>query len=108
MTILSEEAKQNLKNGKKNQKYIFKVENNSLSEYYLLDPFWTLVQKYLTPSWVAPNLLTLLGFIFGLISIVSFILFFPNSKVSIVVSIVGLFLYQTFDGFFYFRLNSRN
>ena len=101
MTILNEEAKKNLRDGKKTKNYVFLVENNSLSERFLLDPFWSFIQKYFIPSWIAPNLLTLLGLIFALISILSFTLFFPDSKISMIISIVGLFLYQTFDGIFF-------
>jgi len=97
MPFLTAEAIENLQTGPATKRYTFDVKNDSLSEHYILNPFWNWIQVNIFPRWIAPNLLTFLGFMCAFLGFVIVILdVIP--PVSMIVCAVLFFLYQTLDG----------
>lgn len=85
--------------GLKNYKY--SSVDHSLVSRYILKPFWTNFVK-IFPLWLAPNLVTLIGFSFIVINFITMLWVNPGldtvSSPWVYVSYgIGLFLYQTFD-----------
>ncbi|KAG2379605.1 hypothetical protein C9374_006722 [Naegleria lovaniensis] len=91
--------------------YKFDVQNNSVAENYILSPFWNYLTANVFPEWLAPNTITLTGFIcmalaFAL-ALLNFYSFIANPETNtytflynlglVVISIL-IFLYNTFDG----------
>ncbi len=46
---------------KRLKEHKYKVETNSYLEYYIFDPFWNWLIT-MAPLWLAPNLITFIGF----------------------------------------------
>ncbi len=65
---LSQEALENIKT------YKYKTNGLTFIEIKLFDPFWNLIVKYL-PKSLAPNMMTLMGLIFPLISYIVLIIY---------------------------------
>jgi ethanolaminephosphotransferase len=97
MVFVSETGRSNLINGKKDGRYVFAVRNNSISEYYVFEPFWRYVTEYLIPMWIAPNLITLIGYLFMLTAFLMIIIF-PNQPLAMILCGVFMFVYHTLDG----------
>jgi Na+-translocating ferredoxin:NAD+ oxidoreductase RnfD subunit len=95
---VSPEAKLDLKSGN----YKFDVVNVSVSEKLFLNPFWTFITNKIYPEWLAPNTITLLGFICMLIVQVLVWIDYPTVPRSMIWTFAVIpalmFLYQTLDG----------
>lgn len=83
------------------EEYKYHGLDRSLLANYVFQPFWNRVVQLL-PLWMAPNLVTLIGFFFIVLSYVLVYLYIPNiggSAPSWVyyACAINLFLYQTFD-----------
>jgi ethanolaminephosphotransferase len=71
-------------------------------EKYILVPFWEAVVQCV-PKWVAPNLLTLAGWICMVVPTILFLILDPTFSQDLppwlyYVTAISIFLYQTFDG----------
>jgi len=90
--------------------YKFDVQNNSIMERYILNPFWNNIIERVFPAWLAPNVITLAGF---LCVALSFILSTSNFytyiipgttmpsaiyNIFLLVISVLVFCYNTLDG----------
>lgn len=92
---LSKEALSNLKH------YKYGAIDKSLITKYIMKPYWDFAVT-LFPLWIAPNLITLMGFIFILINFVLVLIYVPDlvgPAPSWVYFAFGIFLhlYSTFD-----------
>lgn len=96
MNLLSSEAVLNLQTGKETKRYIFQVDNRSISENFFLSHFWAFLVEFF-PVWLAPNLITFTGAISGLVGGILFYFFYPKPWVLLTTSIL-FFIYQTLDG----------
>lgn len=82
-------------------KYKYQSEDKSIISQKILKPFWNkFVNVY--PTWLAPNVITLSGFSFVLLNLVTCIFVAPDFQSEhptwcYFSYAVGLFLYQTFD-----------
>lgn len=81
--------------------YKYSSVDNSLLSYYILGPYWNWVVKIL-PLWLAPNMVTLIGFFFvianvGLLAIFMPDLIGPGPPWLYYSFAFGLFMYQTMD-----------
>ncbi|XBW38720.1 hypothetical protein QEN19_004307 [Hanseniaspora menglaensis] len=82
-------------------KYKYQSEDRSIISQKILKPFWNqFVNIY--PHWLAPNVITLSGFSFVLINLITCIFAAPDFKSEhpkwcYFTYAIGLFLYQTFD-----------
>ena len=92
---LSEEALSNLKY------YKYGASDKSYLSYYILQPYWSWAVQFF-PMWMAPNLITLIGFGFMLFNLT--ILFYklpdlqgPTDSWVYYSFAAGLWLYSTFD-----------
>lgn len=81
--------------------YAYSSQDDSLVSKYILKPFYTKLVQYI-PTWVAPNLITLLGLGFSVCSVVKTIVY--NSGFDAVMPkwvyfsfAFELFMYQTLD-----------
>jgi ethanolaminephosphotransferase len=94
--VLSEKELSNLHNGV----YVYKCLNNSLLEPFLI-PLWESLVK-LTPWWIHPNILTLLGSL-AIVPSFFFYSYYSWSMCEVVpwwvciVAFLGIFIFQTFD-----------
>lgn len=76
------------------------VDKSYLS-YYILNPYWTYCAKFM-PSWLAPNVITLLGIIAIYINIITILIYIPDlvgpgpSWIYFTCAF-GIFFYQTMD-----------
>jgi len=82
------------------KKYKYSSVDKSLIQKYILNPYWCwLVQR--VPEWVAPNLITLSGFMFMVFSICLLLVYGPNwEEVPRWIYIcwgINLFIYQSLD-----------
>jgi len=82
------------------KKYKYSSVDKSLIQKYILNPYWCwLVEK--VPLWVAPNLITLSGFMFMVFSVGLLIVYGPNWEQVpgwLYVSWgINLFIYQSLD-----------
>ena len=82
------------------KKYKYSSVDKSLIQKYILNPYWCwLVEK--VPLWVAPNLITLSGFMFMVFSVCMLIFYGPNWEQVpgwLYVSWgINLFIYQSLD-----------
>lgn len=109
--FMSEEQRLNLLRVKQGgAKYHFKVINLSIAENYLLERFWQWVTMTFYPEWLAPNLITLGGFMLMLFAHVLLWSCYPlvldegavhaqwKYRLCCIISSICLFLYQTLDG----------
>lgn len=81
--------------------YVFSVDNKSISEYYVLNPFWNWVTNHIVPETMAPNTVTFIGFLCAVLAYVLAWLNYPfcESGMGYFIAIpVLMFLYQTLDG----------
>ncbi|AET41475.1 diacylglycerol cholinephosphotransferase Ecym_8190 [Eremothecium cymbalariae DBVPG len=81
--------------------YSYQSEDRSLISKYVLKPFWA---KFVNifPLWMAPNAVTLTGFGFIIVNVLTALYFNPNldtesPRWTYFSYAIGLFLYQTFD-----------
>jgi hypothetical protein len=84
------------------QQYKYSGVDHSLLSRYVLKPFYTNVVIKLFPMSMAPNLITLTGFSFVIINVLTLLWYNPTLDQDcppwVYISwAVGLFLYQTFD-----------
>jgi len=82
------------------KKYKYRSVDKSLIQKYILNPYWCwLVEK--VPLWVAPNLITLSGFMFMVFSICLMLVFGSNweevPRWIYVLWGINLFIYQSLD-----------
>ncbi|KAL0476449.1 ethanolaminephosphotransferase [Acrasis kona] len=82
--------------------YKFSVDNVSIGEKYILNPFWNFVTNNLYPEWLAPNTITLMGFvcmvIVGVLLWIAYPMVTYYSLWILIVIPILMFLYQTLDG----------
>jgi ethanolaminephosphotransferase len=82
--------------------YVFSVDNKSISEHYVLNPFWNWVTANFLPMTIAPNLVTFLGFLFMVLSFIVITFYYPYGDVSnpyvLILVPTCIFIYQTLDG----------
>ncbi|KIH94235.1 ethanolaminephosphotransferase [Sporothrix brasiliensis 5110] len=76
------------------------VDKSPLS-HYVLNPYWNASVKFL-PMWLAPNMVTLIGFLFILANVALLVIFMPDlvgpGPSWLYFSFgIGLFMYQTMD-----------
>ncbi|OBA26152.1 Choline/ethanolaminephosphotransferase [Hanseniaspora valbyensis NRRL Y-1626] len=82
-------------------KYKYQSEDRSIISQKILKPFWNkFVNVY--PEWLAPNVITLSGFAFVLINLITCVIVAPDFQTEhpswcYYSYAIGLFLYQTFD-----------
>ena len=84
------------------KKYKYSCVDHSLLSRYILKPFYTNVVIKCFPMWMAPNLITLSGFSFVVINLLTMLWYNPTLDQDCPPWVyaswaVGLFLYQTFD-----------
>ena len=82
-------------------KYKYQSEDRSIISQKILKPFWNQFVKVF-PHWLAPNVITLSGFAFILINIITCLIVSPDflsvhPRWCYFTYAIGLFLYQTFD-----------
>lgn len=82
--------------------YKYSGVDHSLLSRYVLKPFYTHVVIHCFPLWMAPNLITLTGFGFVVLNILTLLWYTPTLDQDCPPWVyaswaVGLFLYQTFD-----------
>eukprot|EP00658_Telonema_sp_P-2_P023481 TRINITY_DN19416_c0_g1_i1.p1 TRINITY_DN19416_c0_g1~~TRINITY_DN19416_c0_g1_i1.p1 ORF type:complete len:445 (+),score=93.40 TRINITY_DN19416_c0_g1_i1:245-1579(+) len=100
-TSLSLADHESLRVALKEYKYV--APNLSLFEIIWLDKFWLLWQRAVYPSWLAPNVITFIGFIFVMISFLTMLFLSPEldgscPKEWFIFTAITCFLYQTLDG----------
>lgn len=81
--------------------YKYQSDDHSILSNYVFKPFW---RKFATifPLWMAPNLVTLLGFCFIIFNVLTTFYYDPylnqeSPRWTYFSYAIGLFLYQTFD-----------
>ena len=84
------------------KQYKYSGVDHSLLSRYVLKPFYTHVVIKCFPMWMAPNLITLSGFSFVIINLLTLLWYNPTLDQDCPPWVyaswaVGLFLYQTFD-----------
>ncbi|KAF7680968.1 Choline/ethanolaminephosphotransferase 1 [Astathelohania contejeani] len=92
---LSGSEKEMLKN------YKYNCEDHSFIANHILKYYWTWISKFF-PSWIAPNLITLMGLVCMIISMMVTILFDPmligkGGRLLPLSNGILLFMYSTFD-----------
>ncbi|KAG5368595.1 Cholinephosphotransferase 1 [Yarrowia sp. C11] len=83
------------------KKYKYSAEDHSFISNNILRPFWKQFVK-IFPLWMAPNMVTLLGFFFVIVNFITMLIVDPTHdreppRWVYLTYAVGLFLYQTFD-----------
>eukprot|EP00899_Mesostigma_viride_P000848 jgi/Mesvir1/10764/Mv13830-RA.1 len=83
------------------RRYKYSGVDKSLMAKYIFQPYWTYIVRFF-PMWLAPNLITLIGFSFVLLSCGMAAWFSPNlreesPRIVYLLHAILLFLYQTFD-----------
>ncbi|CAJ2503932.1 Uu.00g113260.m01.CDS01 [Anthostomella pinea] len=96
MVYVRQEFLPNLKN------YKYSSVDHSLTSKYILKPFYTNVVIKCFPMWMAPNLITLSGFMFVVVNFFTLLWYNPTLDQDCPPWVyyswaAGLFLYQTFD-----------
>ncbi|EDO18580.1 hypothetical protein Kpol_1048p10 [Vanderwaltozyma polyspora DSM 70294] len=83
------------------KEYKYQSEDRSLVTKYVLKPYW---QKFapIFPAWMAPNVVTLLGFAFIVINFITVLIVDPTLTQgspgwAYLSYAIGIFFYQTFD-----------
>ncbi|KAI1823719.1 Choline/ethanolaminephosphotransferase [Xylaria intraflava] len=84
------------------KKYKYSGVDHSLTSKYILKPFYTNVVIKCFPMWMAPNLITLSGFMFIVANFVTLLWYNPTLDQDCPSWVyytwaAGLFIYQTFD-----------
>lgn len=84
------------------KQYKYSSVDHSLVSKYILKPFYTNFVIKCFPMWMAPNLITLTGFGFVVINMITLLWYCPGLDQDCPPWVyaswaVGLFLYQTFD-----------
>jgi ethanolaminephosphotransferase len=84
------------------KQYKYMSADHSLTSKYILKPFYTNVVIKCFPMWMAPNLITLTGFMFVVLNFFTLLWYNPTLDQDCPPWVyyswaVGLFLYQTFD-----------
>lgn len=84
------------------KKYKYNGVDHSLLSRYVLKPFYTNFVIKCFPLWMAPNLITLTGFSFVVINVLTLLWYTPSLDQDCPSWVyyswaIGLFLYQTFD-----------
>ena len=84
------------------KQYKYSGVDHSLLSRYVLKPFYTHIVIKCFPMWMAPNLITLSGFSFVIINLLTLLWYNPTLDQDCPPWVyaswaVGLFLYQTFD-----------
>ena len=84
------------------KKYKYSSVDRSLTSKYILKPFYTNVVIRLFPKSMAPNLITLTGFMFVVANFLTLLWYNPTLDQDCPPWVyyswaIGLFLYQTFD-----------
>lgn len=84
------------------KEYKYSGVDHSLVSRYILKPFYTNVVIKCFPMWMAPNLITLTGFMFVVVNFCTLLWYNPNLDQDCPTWVyyswaIGLFLYQTFD-----------
>jgi ethanolaminephosphotransferase len=84
------------------KKYKYSGVDHSLTSKYILKPFYTHVVIKCFPMWMAPNLITLTGFMFVVANFFTLLWYNPTLDQDCPPWVyyswaIGLFLYQTFD-----------
>jgi ethanolaminephosphotransferase len=84
------------------KQYKYSGVDHSLTSKYILKPFYTNVVIKCFPMWMAPNLITLSGFMFVIINFITMLWYNPTldqdcPRWVYFLQALGLFLYQTFD-----------
>ena len=82
--------------------YKYSSVDRSLTSKYILKPFYTNVVIHLFPKSMAPNLITLTGFLFVIANFATLLWYNPGLDRDCPPWVyfswaIGLFLYQTFD-----------
>lgn len=75
--------------------------DKSYLSYYILNPYWKWAAEFM-PAWLAPNVITLLGFLAICINILSILIYIPDlsspAPFWVYISFaIGLWIYQTMD-----------
>uniref|UniRef100_A0A6B2L7B8 Uncharacterized protein n=1 Tax=Arcella intermedia TaxID=1963864 RepID=A0A6B2L7B8_9EUKA len=81
--------------------YAYASKDRSIFANYVMQPFWNWSIKFV-PKWIAPNLITLTGFFFILLSYFLTLSYAPTLSESLprwlyLLNAVGLFIYQLLD-----------
>ncbi|VVT49627.1 uncharacterized protein SAPINGB_P002363 [Magnusiomyces paraingens] len=81
--------------------YKYQSVDKSYLSYYILNPYWTWCAKFM-PSWLAPNVITLLGIIAIYANVITILIYIPDlvgpGPSWIYYSFAaGIFFYQTMD-----------
>lgn len=84
------------------KQYKYSAVDRSLTSKYILKPFYTNVVIKCFPMWMAPNLITLSGFMFIVVNFLTLLWYNPTLDQDCPPWVyytwaAGLFLYQTFD-----------
>ncbi|KAI2639288.1 Choline/ethanolaminephosphotransferase [Xylaria nigripes] len=84
------------------KKYKYSGVDHSLTSKYILKPFYTNVVIKCFPMWMAPNLITLSGFMFIVANLLTLLWYTPTLDQDCPPWVyytwaAGLFIYQTFD-----------
>lgn len=75
--------------------------DKSYLSYYVLNPYWTWCAKFM-PSWLAPNVITLLGFLAICINVICILVYMPDLSSAApfwvyITFALALWFYQTMD-----------
>lgn len=84
------------------KQYKYSGVDHSLLSRYVLKPFYTHFVIKCFPMWMAPNLITLTGFSFVIVNVLTLLWYTPTLDQDCPTWVyyswaAGLFLYQTFD-----------
>ncbi|OUT22176.1 hypothetical protein CAS74_003167 [Pichia kudriavzevii] len=83
------------------REYKYQSEDRSLTTKYILKPFWVKFER-IFPTWMAPNMVTLLGLLFIVVSDLLVMYFDPyynkeSPQWVYFYHAIAVFMYQTFD-----------
>jgi ethanolaminephosphotransferase len=83
------------------REYKYSGQDHSIMSRLILNAFWTKLAT-LFPTWMAPNMITLIGFTFVILNFITLLIYTPTLEdpcPSWVYATwgAGLFLYQAFD-----------
>lgn len=84
------------------KEYKYQSEDRSLMTKYILKPYWWSNFVNIFPLWMAPNMVTLLGLVFIIVSDILILYYDPNYLSNVPDWVyfyhgVAVFMYQTFD-----------
>jgi len=85
------------------KKYRYATNGLTPLEIYVFDPFWEFIANNLYPNWLAPNLITLMGLIVPLMSLIS--TEYLNPSLTAPVASWQMFLYWC-GNFWYMTLDA--